>query len=145
MQKRLLISGIVFVLIMGAGYGIMQFTGNEEPSSAGMPAGIVVTADAAQKETMPQTTADQSVIATDTAGALTAAEVAQHTTESDCWIIVNNGVYNVTNYAPIHPGGKKEIVSLCGKDATSAFDGQHGGDRKPEMMLVKLKIGDLQK
>lgn len=68
MQKRLLISGIVFVLIMGAGYGIMQFTGNEEPSSAGMPAGIVVTADAAQKETMPQTTADQSVIATDTCG-----------------------------------------------------------------------------
>jgi cytochrome b involved in lipid metabolism len=145
MQKRLLVSGVVLILILGIGYGVMQFTNNEESSSAGMTTGTAVTADVVQKEAATPIADQASTTTTEVVAALTATEVSRHATESDCWIIVNNGVYNVTQYVPQHPGGKGKIVPLCGKDATRAFEGEHGGDRKPETMLAKLKIGDLQK
>lgn len=53
----------------------------------------------------------------------TAALIATHNSPADCWIIVNNKVYDVTNYLPFHPGGINAILSYCGKDDSSAFAG----------------------
>jgi len=36
----------------------------------------------------------------------TVAEVAQHATESDCWLILSGKAYEVTEFIPSHPGGK---------------------------------------
>eukprot|EP00040_Diaphanoeca_grandis_P007988 m.43292 g.43292 ORF g.43292 m.43292 type:complete len:135 (-) comp19340_c0_seq2:263-667(-) len=33
-------------------------------------------------------------------------EIGQHNTESSCWITINNGVYDVTDFLQYHPGGK---------------------------------------
>ena len=55
------------------------------------------------------------------AASYTAADVAQHATASDCWMILNNSVYGLTNYIPIHPGGTF-ISSMCGKDGTALFN-----------------------
>jgi hypothetical protein len=52
---------------------------------------------------------------------LTAAEIAKHSSASDCWIIINSKVYDVTNYLGIHPGGAGTIAPYCGQDATTAF------------------------
>lgn len=53
----------------------------------------------------------------------TAAQVAQHNTSTDCWIILNtNEVYNVTAFLSIHPAGPGPITPFCGKDATAAFN-----------------------
>ena len=53
----------------------------------------------------------------------TAAQVAQHSTPTDCWIILNtNEVYNVTPFLSIHPAGAAPITPFCGKDATAAFN-----------------------
>ena len=43
----------------------------------------------------------------------TADEVAQHNKESDCWVIVNDEVLDVTKFLPDHPGGKKSNSSFC--------------------------------
>lgn len=74
----------------------------------------------------------------------TSAEVAQHSSESSCWSIVNGNVYDLTSYIPRHPGGKREILGICGRDGSFAFEDQHGGDSKPEKILAGYKIGPLK-
>lgn len=74
----------------------------------------------------------------------TASEVAVHSSVSSCWSIVNGEVYDLTSYISRHPGGEKEILRICGKDGTSAFEGQHGGESKPEKILASYKIGPLK-
>jgi cytochrome b involved in lipid metabolism len=44
-------------------------------------------------------------------------EVAKHDKENDCWTIYQGRVYDVTKYAPVHPGGKKIFLGK-GKDCT---------------------------
>lgn len=77
---------------------------------------------------------------------LTIKEISKHNNPNDCWIIVNNSVYNVTSYLSIHPGGAKKIISYCGQDATQAFmtkggKGSHSNSAKKDLLL--LKIGDV--
>lgn len=48
-------------------------------------------------------------------------DVSMHSTENDCWMIINNNVYELTSYIPMHPGGPDEIIEECGKDGTRAF------------------------
>ena len=57
-----------------------------------------------------------------------AADVAKHNTDKDCWVIVGDEVLDVTQFLPDHPGGKKAIMLYAGKDATEEFDMLH--DRK---------------
>lgn len=77
---------------------------------------------------------------------LTASEVAKHKTESDCYMILNGKVYDVTTYLPLHPGGASRIIHYCGKDGTQAFDtkggeGQHSNRANND--LSSLYKGDL--
>ena len=55
----------------------------------------------------------------------TAADVAKHNKESDCWVVVGKQVLDVTKFMPDHPGGKKAIMLFAGKDATEEFDMLH--------------------
>ncbi len=71
-------------------------------------------------------------------------EVAQHKTPADCWVAVNGGVYDLSNFAVKHPGGAPFIEALCGTDGTAAFTEQHGKDGEPKEVLDASKIGSLQ-
>merc|ERR1719428_623720 len=55
-------------------------------------------------------------------------EVAKHTTKSDCWVILNGKVLDVTNFLGEHPGGELAILTFAGKDATEEFDMIHPPD-----------------
>lgn len=79
---------------------------------------------------------------------VTAAQVALHNNENDCWTIIEGTAYDITSYIPRHPGGDN-ILSACGVDGTEFFNGNkegqagrsndHGGAARTE--LAKLKIG----
>lgn len=77
---------------------------------------------------------------------LTNEEITKHNSVSDCWIIVQNSVYNVTQYLSLHPGGQNRIIPYCGQDATSAYVTQGGkGSHSTQAYddLAKLKLGQL--
>ena len=54
----------------------------------------------------------------------TLADVAQHSTPGDCWLIVRGKVYDVTGWAAQHPGGNMIFVK-AGGECTQLFDSYH--------------------
>jgi len=81
------------------------------------------------------------------APALTMAVVAAHNTADDCWLVINNNIYNVTDFIPNHPGGDQHIIDSCGKDATTAFETKGGSGKthsdQARQILAQFYIGDL--
>lgn len=53
--------------------------------------------------------------------AFTINEICQHNNKNDCWIIINNYVYDVTEFLSEHPDGIKSILLFAGKDATDEY------------------------
>ena len=45
-------------------------------------------------------------------------EVEKHSSKTDCWVVINDYVYNLTNFKRNHPGGTKLIDHFAGQDAT---------------------------
>ena len=76
------------------------------------------------------------------ATALTRAVVARHATANDCYLIINNKVYNVTSYIGQHPGGVRNITSYCGQEATGIFAAIHSNFAWD--LLSQYYIGMLQ-
>lgn len=68
-------------------------------------------------------------------------EVRSHVTEDDCWTVINGVVYNLSEWVKKHPGGKENILAICGRDGSYLFNGQHGGALTPRLELEKMKIG----
>jgi predicted heme/steroid binding protein len=54
--------------------------------------------------------------------ALTLEEVSRHSSVSSAWLIVKGQVYDVTDFASEHPGGKAILLSNAGTDVTGATD-----------------------
>ena len=73
----------------------------------------------------------------------TLAEVEKHNSQEDVWIIINNKVYDCTEYLELHPGGVDSIMINGGADATEDFVAIHS--TKATKMLEKYYIGDLDK
>jgi cytochrome b involved in lipid metabolism len=72
----------------------------------------------------------------------TREEVLMHNNENDCWIIINNKVYNITKYLVLHPGGKKILLQCAGQDATEYFnDIRHS--KKAYKQLENNYIGNI--
>ena len=74
------------------------------------------------------TTAPVVEVAAPKSKTYTLEEVAKHTSESDCWVVVNDEVLNVTSFLSKHPGGKAVIMLYAGKDASAEFNMFHKAD-----------------
>lgn len=55
----------------------------------------------------------------------TPAEVMQHNSAEDCWMILRGKVYNITPYLRYHPGGVNTLLKAAGSDGTALFDKFH--------------------
>ena len=54
-------------------------------------------------------------------GTYTASLIAAHSTPGDCWIAINDNVYNLTGFLVSHPGGALVMTPYCGRDGTNAY------------------------
>ncbi len=71
----------------------------------------------------------------------TMEEVEKHSTENSAWIVVENRVYDATEYLKDHPGGSASIMINAGMDATEEFLAVHSVTARK--MLEDMYIGDL--
>lgn len=72
----------------------------------------------------------------------TLQEVAQHGSEDNCWTIFQGKIYDVTDYAKVHPGGKKIFLSK-GKDCTDLFNQYHPWVNT-QFLIGKSQVGVLK-
>jgi cytochrome b involved in lipid metabolism len=75
----------------------------------------------------------------------TRAEVERESsTGARLLIILEDGVYDVTEFRKVHPGGEDILWSFAGRDASSAFESISHSTRAHNM-LDKFKVGYLVK
>ncbi|KAK7332714.1 hypothetical protein VNO80_29469 [Phaseolus coccineus] len=70
-------------------------------------------------------------------------EVSKHNHKKDCWIIVNEKVYDITPFLYDHPGGDEVLLTATAKDATIDFEDVGHSDSAIEMM-EKYFIGKFE-
>ena len=71
------------------------------------------------------------------------ANIAKNNSTSSCWAAISGKAYDLTAWISRHPGGAGAIVSICGTDATSVFQGRHGGQSGPASSLSAYLLGDV--
>ncbi|KAF9532062.1 FMN-dependent dehydrogenase-domain-containing protein [Crepidotus variabilis] len=73
----------------------------------------------------------------------TLAEVSQHKSSSSCWVIIQNKVYDVTEFLPEHPGGAEIILKYGGRDATGVYEPIHPPDALKKNLPASKHLGSL--
>ncbi|KAG5586754.1 hypothetical protein H5410_047188 [Solanum commersonii] len=76
------------------------------------------------------------------AKAYTLAEVSQHNSAKDCWLVISGKVYDVTKFLDDHPGGDEVLISSTGTDATDDFE-DVGHSSSARAMLDEYYVGDI--
>jgi len=70
------------------------------------------------------------------------AEVARHNQLDDCWIVIDDIIYDVSKFIKMHPGGEQVLLKETGKEVTELFKLYHN----PGVLQKygsKLRIGTL--
>lgn len=72
------------------------------------------------------------------------ADISSHNSATTCWSAINANVYDLTSWVDRHPGGRLAILMICGKDGSSLFNMQHGGQSRVGNILTTYKIASLK-
>jgi L-lactate dehydrogenase (cytochrome) len=59
-------------------------------------------------------------------GKISVEELSKHNSSNDAWIVINGNIWDVTEFAPQHPGGAEIINEYLGQDASAAYNEVHG-------------------
>jgi len=74
----------------------------------------------------------------------TYAEVAEHTTKKDLFVVIHDKVYNSSSFVDEHPGGEEVLLDCAGQDATEAFEDVGHSDEAREI-LAGMLVGTLKR
>ncbi|KAK2075118.1 hypothetical protein P8C59_009270 [Phyllachora maydis] len=72
------------------------------------------------------------------------ADIAEHNTKSDIYVVIHDIIYDATKFVDEHPGGEEVLLDVGGQDATEAFEDVGHSDEARET-LETLKIGVLKR
>ena len=130
---------IVLVVLLGVGGAVLVFTSNSDESDTSDSSAT----NSSTSESTAQASSDEST-------KYTLSEVAKHATKDDCWTVIDNVVYDITDYIPRHQGGDN-ILSACGVDGTAFFRGEKPGQEgerqdhssSAENQLKQFELGPL--
>jgi cytochrome b involved in lipid metabolism len=73
--------------------------------------------------------------------------VNTHNKIEDCWVSFDKKVYDITNYATMHPGGIRSVARYCGKSLDAISDSHNGGSfasNSMQNLLKKYFVGTLK-
>ncbi|KAF2155678.1 hypothetical protein K461DRAFT_221718 [Myriangium duriaei CBS 260.36] len=56
---------------------------------------------------------------------VTVDEISKHGSPDDCWIVVDGAVWDLSQFAPDHPGGAHVITRHAGRDASESYNSIH--------------------
>ncbi|KAI1092279.1 FMN-dependent dehydrogenase-domain-containing protein [Rostrohypoxylon terebratum] len=76
---------------------------------------------------------------------ITANEVSQHSSLNDLWLVVDNVVYDLSHFAPEHPGGAAVLLQHAGRDATRAYAEVHSPSLIKTSLPASSRIGTLDR
>jgi hypothetical protein len=134
------IASIVLVILTGHSGAEVTWAKRVADSSS-------VTASPTTSPTPSATASPEAVPAPSTTAVeqnvLTLDLVAQRNTPEACWSVVDGSVYDLTGWIAKHPGGSGPIIGMCGRDATTDFNNQHGGQSQPASYLAEYLVGKL--
>ncbi len=152
MKNTWIIIGIAVVIIAGififkskTDAPVLQDSTNEEVIGDTASAPTAATTGDATVPASSATGTSAGGTPTTTAKTFTLAQVAVHNNQTSCYSAINGVVYDLTSWISRHPGGAQEILGICGKDGSSAFNGQHGTQGRPASILAGFEIGTLTK
>jgi len=76
---------------------------------------------------------------------LNMTEISKHNNVNDCWLLINNKIYDVTSFISSHLGNSQTILVNCGKESTQQFDSRGGTgshSSTAQSLLEQYYIGD---
>ncbi|KAL8711585.1 MAG: hypothetical protein Q9220_003995 [cf. Caloplaca sp. 1 TL-2023] len=74
---------------------------------------------------------------------LSTEEIAKHNTAEDLWIVVDGQVWDMTEFAPEHPGGIGIILQYAGRDATEPYNEIHAPSLLLNILTSSKLVGTL--
>lgn len=77
-------------------------------------------------------------------GDIPVKEVMLHNKPDDCWIVLNDEVYDVTGFLELHPGGAGRLLEVAGRDATAKFKQVHSQETLERMKDELIHVGKLK-
>lgn len=94
----------------------------------------------------PITDDERTVARPDAPASYSLAEVAQHDTLEDCWMVIEGVVYDLSDYVPRHPAPPRVLEPWCGREATEGMrtkDDSSDHSARAWRMLERYRLGPL--
>jgi cytochrome b involved in lipid metabolism len=129
--KKELVFGVISIVVIAAAAGFFVFQFNQKEKQVNQALTNIQKNN--QNPNQKQNSTNNQPVT------LTVEEVQKHNQRNDCWLIINDAVYDVTNYAQFHPGGDQRIYRFCGQDATKGFQTKGGKGSHSQRAVDQLK------
>ena len=143
------------VIFVGILFGVISFilfeptqvyeTRGGSSSSATSKANVSSLVSNPNSTNVPPLTVSNTAISVDSPNKISMTDLAQHNSQTDCWVGYNGKVYDITSFLPNHSGGTQAIARNCGTSTQfqDAFMKKHGASKASGFMKVTVYKGDL--